>query len=254
MIYLNIFLIIWSLSAQSFAGITIVSDLDDTIKISNSGSTIGAPINALKKTKVFAGIPEFFKNTKIYAEKLYILSASPTILHKRIEKSLKEKGIIHNGIILKRWSRFENRYDYKFKEIKNLMEQSSEQFILIGDDIGDDPEVYSEISRFYAGKVLAIYIHVIKNRPIPEDVIPYWLSYELAAREYLEGRMDEDQVQDVLNAVYKEHSFGVIFPSFAHCPQSKNTWNWLELTPFANEVSVMTSRFLSYCSPLLLAN
>lgn len=234
-------------SFNVFAGITIVSDLDETIQITNSGSAVGAVTSAFKKNRTYTGIPEFFQGTENYVEKVYVISASPTILRRKIRTALNNDGIRHDGIVLKEWTKFEDRLKYKVRKIKELMENSNNDFLLLGDDVGDDPEVYAEIKRLFPGRVVESYIHVIKNRKVPSNVVTYYTAHDLALREQAAGRMSSEAVGRVISKMKAEWDLKYIFPKFANCPKSSAAWAWQFDTDFADEVLDLNNKLVSYC-------
>jgi hypothetical protein len=235
----------WSLNL--FASISIISDLDDTIKITNSGTRVRAAANAIGKFKTFTAIPELFKAFEMYTNDLYILSASPSILQKKISSDLKGIGILPKKIILRKWSRFEEKYEYKIREIEEILRHSSDQFILLGDDIGADPEVYSDIKKLYPERIIAVYIHVIENRKIPSNVISYWTTHEVAIRENLQGRMQESFVFEVIEKTKLESDFYKIIPRFAHCPYELTTWEWIRDTAFKRSMGNLSDVLTLFC-------
>lgn len=242
-----LFFIFLSISFNSFCGIVVVSDLDDTIKIMNSGNTLSAGINALKKAKTFSGIKELFAGLKSYTNELYILSASPTILHKKIIKDLNSVEIYPKAIILKKWGKGEDKFEYKVREILNIIKNSPHDFIFLGDDVGKDPEVYAEIKKLFPEKVKGIYIHVINGRSLPFSLETYFSSFEVAVKEYQAGRMFLNDVRNVIDVESVEESTELVFPDFAVCPTDKKNWDWLKDTTFYKETLHLVDRYLNYC-------
>lgn len=228
------------------ASVSIVSDLDDTIKITNSGDTVEGAINAALKSDVFSGITEFFMGAKNYSQDLYILSASPTILRLKIQSTLSKRHIPYKKLILKNAADQESKLSYKVREINKIMDESSEDFILIGDDVGQDPEAYAEIQRLHPERVLAIYIHVINNRTIPAGV-KYWTSFDLFLREFLAGRMSPSWVEKGLEMILKEKENDKIIPSFAHCPTDPIVWSWHQDSDYAVEALSLGMKISQAC-------
>ncbi|HXH74595.1 MAG TPA: phosphatase domain-containing protein [Bacteriovoracaceae bacterium] len=242
-----ILLIFWALSLNSIAAITIVSDLDETIKITHSGSAVGATVNTLKKSKIFTGIPEFFQGTRSYVNKVYVLSASPRMLRGKVSRALIKNGIQHDGIILKKWTKFENRLQYKVRVIKELMENSPDDFLLLGDDVGDDPEVFDQIKKIFPGRVVEAYIHVIKDRPVPANLVRHWTAHDLGIREYAAGRMAAESVEKIVQRMKNEKEVEFLFPHFAHCPQNKTVWSYQLDTVFSELVFELNNHLINYC-------
>lgn len=241
-----IILIVCIFSLSTFASISIVSDLDDTIKITNSGDEVDGAINAAFRSDVFTGITEFFSGAKLYTNELHVLSASPLILRGKIISTLKKRKIHFDSLTLKNALAGETKLEYKVKEMKKLIEKSSDDFILIGDDVGQDPEAYAEIQRLYPERVLAIYIHMVKNRSIPSG-IKYWTSFDLFLREFMTGRMTPGWVEQGLQTMMNEEKFLFIIPDFAHCPRTRNHWEWQTSSMYSAEAFVLTQKILDNC-------
>lgn len=233
-------------SLSSFASITIVSDLDDTIKITNSGEEMDGAINAFLTDNVFTGMPEFLKTAKAYAPDLHVLSASPQILRGRIQSSFKKRKLEVKSIILKNSLGGESKLVYKVRELKRLFAETSDDFILIGDDVGQDPEAYAELAKLYPNRVLAIYIHVIKNRPIPGGT-QYWTSFDLFLREFIASRMTESAVVEASELLLEEPKFSLIIPDFAHCPTAATVWDWQVATIHSRIAATLTAKLVKEC-------
>jgi hypothetical protein len=68
--------------------------------------------------------------------------------------------------------------------------------------------------------VRAIYIHKITGRELPKSSIPFVTAYDIAMREFLYGRLTENQAADVGDAVLKSEE-ATFLPVFQHCPSPK---------------------------------
>jgi hypothetical protein len=240
---MKIFLIFFSLltSLQAVASVMVISDLDDTIKITEAGEA-----EDILGDKVYSGMPEFLKEIKAYAPKLFILSASPSILRKKIESTLKKKGIRHVGLILRR-NIFEDKFNYKVRKIKKILDSSTDEVILIGDDLGKDPEVFQEIKRLYSTRILGSYIHVVKKRTIPVGSIKYWTSFDLALREFSYYRMTANSVERIFRLLALESNLELIFPRKADCPTLASTWEWQAQTIFMQDAIRLSERLTRFC-------
>ena len=234
-------------SLSSFASISIVSDLDDTIKITNSGEELDGAISAFFKNDVFTGMPDFFSAARLYSNELHILSASPKILRLRISSTLKAKKIQFESLTLKNAIAGESKLDYKVSAIKKLFEASSDDFILIGDDVGQDPEAYKAIQELYPNRVLAIYIHVINGRDLPEGVVKYWTTFDLFLREHSAGRMLPAWVGMGAELVLLEKKNQMIIPDFAKCPTNPAVFAWQLGTEFRKLALEVSLKMTKYC-------
>ena len=224
------------------ASISIISDLDDTIKITKAS---GNPFDLIGK-EVYTGMPEFLTEAKSYTNSLYILSASPSFMEKLIKKALLKHQIEYKQLIL-RSDIQEETFKYKLRKIIEIFESNSDDFILIGDDYSKDPEVYGEIKRLYPGRVLEIYIHSVNGREDNVEAIRYWTSFDLSLREFLQGRLSSEGVNNSIERLTNESKLNHIFPKNADCPKVSDVYDWQLQTVFQQEAKDITDKLLSIC-------
>lgn len=230
------------LSFTAIASVSIISDLDDTIKITASD---GRPSDVLDDD-VFTGMPEFFAHAaQNYSNELYILSASPTLMSPVIKSTLSKRGIVYKRLILRK-NILEDKFQYKVREIKKILEESADDFILIGDDLGKDPEVFAEIKRHYPSRILGTYIHKVNGRAF-QDNTPYYTSFDLFLREFEAGRMEVASVEKAFEILNAETRLGLIFPRKAECPTLPIVWAWQLRTLFMKEAVTLAKKFNEYC-------
>ncbi len=240
-------------SFSLFAKIIVVSDLDDTIKIINSGNEVEAARNALTTNLVFTAIPTFYQELARYTDELHILSAGPSLLRNKIINDLGIHNIEFKELELRKLSRWEDKLTHKVNYLVKLMKENPEaKFILLGDDVGKDPEAYDEIMRHYPGRVLASYIHMIENRQIAKSQTKFWLTTDLFVREYNAGRMPMAAVTYGFEQLLNEENSEMMIPSFAHCPKTSIAWSWQILTPFRSEANKLVKKITSYCGNRLI--
>lgn len=244
----NIFFFLLLLQANAFAKVVIVSDLDDTIKITNVGSAYQATVNGVFKKNVFSGMPEFLKEARSYSEDLHVLTASPSLIYKNVHRTLNQNNIKFKSLFLRNIIKDRNSYNYKIGRLKYLIDKSDDEFILIGDDANHDPEIYDEIKNLYPNKVIAVYIHVIRGRELPITSQAYYTAADLALRELEVGRMSVDSARLVLTTLQNEQKLWFIRPHFSVCPESTETWNWQAQSILFHEAAQLAERVVSYCT------
>ena len=244
---LRYFLILFlSLSASAWAKTIIISDLDDTIKQTNSDSGLDVLRNGVFTRKIFSGMDALLTSMEKYSDGLYILSASPTQIRGRVNSLLKKFNIKAEEVILRNYFSRESRFDYKLNAIKKIMDETDADVVLMGDDVGEDPEIYLEAKRLFGERVLAIYIHLVKNRPLPEEITPYISSFDIAFHEYRHKRMDFDGVVELAKLIEKSSMKDVV-PYFTYCPKEVGFWTDFEnpvLQIYLKRVSV---KIIEYC-------
>jgi phosphatidate phosphatase APP1 len=210
----------FTLQTQAYS---IISDLDDTLKITNAGNLVPASYNGVFTKKMFSGTRSFLLGTELSRDQFFVLSASPHILYKKVEGLLRDNNLKVDQIFLRKNIK-EEKFKYKVRTIKGILEtHPDDDFVLIGDDVDKDPEVYQEILKLYPSRIKAIYIRVIKNRPFLGQ--SFHLTAELAHHEFWAGRLDLVSVFHVLQD-HQEDSIFKILPKFAYCPKD---FNWRKL-------------------------
>lgn len=237
-----IFVLSFVVSFSSIASITIVSDLDDTIKITQAGGHATDIIG----DDVYTGMPEFFMGAKTYSTDMHVVSASPTVMRQLIKAVLKKRKVDYKSLVLKESLR-EDKYVYKVREIKKIMDSSSDDFIFLGDDLGKDPEVYAELTKQYPARVLASYIHVVDGRPLMKEVVPYYTSFDIFLREYMANRMTPGWVEQGWDKIMKETKVEFIFPRKAQCPKVSDVWEWQTQTHYQPEALQLIDRLTKIC-------
>ena len=199
----------------------LVSDVDDTVKVTDVLHRNVSMRNAIHSKLVFAGMAELYRDLlgkDSPAERLEFISGSPRILltHK-VDECLRDARFPPYRAALR--NRVGSVADFKTRVLRGLYGGSESQFLLIGDDTQSDPEVYA---KFAAAKkpdqVLAIYIHQITGRALPPHSIPYLTAYDIALKEYQAQRLNALQAAEVGLVVWKSEE-AAFLPGFQKCPK-----------------------------------
>lgn len=234
-------------SLSSWAGITIVSDLDDTIKITNSGDEIDGAVNAAFRSDVFVGMSELWMGMESYTNEQHILSASPTVLRLKIQSTLKKRQIGYTSIILKNYLIKEDKLTYKIRMIEELMKTNTDDFIFMGDDVGMDPEVYDHFIQKYPQRVLISYIRPVKNRAIPKSSKIFFTNFDIALHEYQSGRLSASWVETVADRLVETTKLSHIVPEFAHCPKDETHFKPQFKSDYAVQAKKIAQKVVDYC-------
>lgn len=206
-------------SWKSYA-LSVITDLDDTLKVTNVLDFEEAARNAIFSKKAFFQMPEVLEAMNDYSHNLYILSASPSFLKIKIEGFIEHNNLQVHELILRDLFRQRDSRVYKLNAMKNIMFLNpSEEFILIGDDTQYDPEVYAEIKKLFPRRVKAIYIRKVTNQQLPSVVKGFYSAFELAIYEYQAGRMDSSEVLKIGGNHALARDITSIIPLFAFCPK-----------------------------------
>lgn len=205
----------------------LVSDVDDTVKVTHTRNPLAALKNGLAGELGFAGMPELYREllSKAADGRLEFVSGAPSLVpvRRKVAKLLDDARYPCYRLAL-RPSLFQGIGDFKEEYLREAHSTADEGFILIGDDTQSDPKVYADFLKEKGDKVLAVYIHRITGDPkdlqsLPPDSL-FVTAYDIALREYKKGRLEEAQAAAVGEAVL--HSEGRAFlPKFQKCPDLK---------------------------------
>ncbi len=242
------FILLALFSLPSFASVTVISDLDDTIKITDAGNSLNRTWNGIFTEKVFTGMPEFFSAARTYSDSLHVVSAGPKILIRaRARDLLDDLNIKYDGLHFRQIPGKEGKLEFKVRTILEIMAKNPGEVILLGDDVDLDPEVYVEVVKQFPERVLAVYIHNVTGRKIPGNFTRYWTSLDLILRENLAGRADEAGVNSVLSSLLSEKKLSRIIPKFADCPTSAAVWEWQLTTAFQARALELSQKLNDFC-------
>ncbi|TAL18400.1 DUF2183 domain-containing protein [bacterium] len=149
-------------------GVSVVSDIDDTIKISNVLNREALFENTFLRPFVpVGGMPAAYRKWESEGARFHYLSASPWQLYEPLFAFLEAEGFPRGSLYLKSFRLTpsgiieitNHSLDYKLSRLTALFERYPERkFILVGDSGEQDPEIYGQIARKVTEKVLAIFI------------------------------------------------------------------------------------------------
>lgn len=150
-------------------GLSVISDIDDTIKITEVRDRNATLRNTfLREFQPVPGMAEFYQHlARERGAQFHYISASPWQLYEPLAAFVETNGFPRGTFELKafRWksrnffSLFANPEKYKPGVIEPLLRQfPKRRFILIGDSGERDPEIYASLARKYPRQIEHIYI------------------------------------------------------------------------------------------------
>lgn len=160
---------------SSSASIGVISDVDDTIMVTQAPSPIRAAYNLLimnpaHRSRV-PGMASLFAAIKDFSEDspFFYLSTSPWNVEASIRHFIDREGFPQGPLLLRdldpRPKTFvPNGPQHKMEFASQLMDDFPDmRFVLIGDDGQKDPLTYANIIRKYPGRVLAVAIRQLHS-------------------------------------------------------------------------------------------
>lgn len=242
---ISLILLLSTLAAQG--SVSVITDLDDTVKITNAGNPLQMTINGLFTKTVFAGMGDFLYEAKGNDKKTFFVSSSPGFLRGRINGLFVKYQIESDALYLRNPLK-EKTPEFKKRVIRDILANTTDTFIVIGDDVNEDHNIYDELIQENPTRILAAYIHVVKGRELPATVTPFYTSFDLAMREFAAGRLEYSSVDRVASVVLGQEKFKRIMPKFAVCPTDAHIWDWQLSTEAANLSAQVSELIVTSCS------
>ena len=149
-------------------GVSVISDIDDTIKITEVTDRKAMLHNTfLKEFQPVSGISEVYQSWQKSGTVFHYVSASPWQLFLPLSKFMEKEGFPPGIFHLKhfRWkdssffALFESPERYKREVIEPILRDfPKRRFILVGDSLEKDPEIYGQLAREHADQITHIFI------------------------------------------------------------------------------------------------
>ena len=214
---LTLLALVLSLSASASEANIVVTDIDDTIKMTDVPDLGFTAIHGLFGAPAFAGMSTLY-HEMVPGRDLVALSGSPQLIEKKVRRFLTDNKFDASMVLLKP-SLFDNTSDHKVGWLNRLADERSENFILLGDDTEQDPESFMRFREKHADRITAMYIRVVVDRPIPAGIKKFHTALDVAEEEFIAGRLSVAAFMrvgvDLLMA-----SDATFLPEYAACPLS----------------------------------
>lgn len=219
--------------------ILVVSDIDDTIKLSHVLKTRSAIVRARDANSWFLGMNSLYQliNNDNPSIHFAYISAAPEFALEGIHKQLLQNGQFPLGDYIARTD-FVSSLNHKLNAIRELLNsRKPRKVIFIGDNGEKDPVVYNQISQEFKDQGIQFYTYIrmvySKSNPEYADelqpiypgqfvfVTPVELGVSLRQQSLISDASTEwlvDKLTDFILGETTTSRFGVLaFPSFLDC-------------------------------------
>lgn len=235
-----------SFNLYSASKVILLSDLDDTFKITNTVNPAGMIWNGFISKKAFAGMSDLYQNLSSRNTR-YFVSKSPNILRPAINKLFKKYNLeLADDHLTLRTNFSEDGFDYKYNAIMDALEDHpNKKIILVGDDSGEDHEIYEQVRADFPSRVSGIYIRSVKGKTMPVGIISYLTAFDIALNEFEMGHLEQEQVVKIGKTILNTKKNYLVFPRYLKCPINRMTSQDLKL----DEISIkIFERIQSICN------
>jgi len=160
---------------ESPIGVTVVSDIDDTIKVTQVRSHAEVVLNTFcRPCRAVPGMAAKYTDWAARGASIHYVTSSPYQLYPMLSEFTRDAhfpGAVWHAKRIRVRDRsvlklFDNPLDSKKQLIEPQLKQwPGRKFILVGDSGEKDPEIYADLARRYPAQVIAIYIRDVTNEP-----------------------------------------------------------------------------------------
>ena len=159
-------------------GLSVISDIDDTIKVSNVGNLSQLLTNTfLREFQEVEGMSAVYRSWADLGARFHYVSSSPWQLFQPLV-NLRVRGKFPHGSFHLREFRWRDqmfgrirRPQYRGKAVvihSLLRSMPQRKFVLIGDSGEHDPEIYQRVCQRYPAQILGLFIRQIGRRPLAD--------------------------------------------------------------------------------------
>lgn len=152
-------------------GVSVISDIDDTVKVSNVPDRAELAANTfLRPYRAVSGMPELYGSWGARGAAIHYVTASPWQLFPPLWSFLTEGGFPGDQIEMREvrvadasmLKLLRDSRPYKMARIREILRLFPERgFVLVGDSGERDPEVYAAIAKEFPASVRGIFIRAI---------------------------------------------------------------------------------------------
>lgn len=150
------------------ARFAIISDIDDTVLVTNATSFVGMARSVIRNAASrlpFEGVAELYRALHRDTNPLFYVSSSPWNLYELLHEFMDLNGIPHGPMLLQDWGIDEDTFltdaheTHKLAQINRILDYyPALKFVLIGDSGQHDPEIYLRVIQSRPGRILAAFI------------------------------------------------------------------------------------------------
>lgn len=154
-------------------GVSVISDIDDTIKDSQVGDRRELLQNTfLREFRSIDGMAELYSCWQSQGAMFHYVSSSPWQLFESLQALSSDLGFPHGTMHLRNFRLRDQLINKLLRKGKAAVIQKlvkfmpDRQFVLIGDSGEKDPRIYRKICKKYPSKVRGVFIRSVAHRPL----------------------------------------------------------------------------------------
>jgi phosphatidate phosphatase APP1 len=161
------------------AGVSVISDIDDTVKDSNVTDRSELLANTfLRPYRTIEGMAEVYDAWNRQGVAIHFLTGSPWQLYPALWRFLKNSGFPGVEIQMREFRvtgssgirYFTSPEGYKTERLREMLARFPERmFVLVGDSGEKDPVVYAEVAKEFPDQVRGVFIRAVSEKHADRD-------------------------------------------------------------------------------------
>ncbi|MBN8539343.1 MAG: hypothetical protein J0L82_03070 [Deltaproteobacteria bacterium] len=208
----------------------LITDVDDTIKVSHILDPVGKVIRFLADPVAFAGMSTLYHQLLDHADRdgrangFAVVSGTPWVLGWSVWEFLEEFAFPEPSIVAMRPIATDT-LEFKAVEISKILDQDTlngSDIVLVGDDTEVDYDAYEVAKQQMANlrkMKTEIFIRRVSGRaPNQGDVYAFDSAADIAVVQFLGGRLSQSEVEKVFTEIESENDLENLFVPGEYCP------------------------------------
>jgi phosphatidate phosphatase APP1 len=153
---------------RSDAAFGVISDIDDTVLVTNATSLVGMARSIVRNAASrlpFEGVADLYRALHRDRNPIFYVSSSPWNLYELLHDFMDLNGIPHGPMLLQDWGIDEHTLllapheTHKLAEIQRILDYyPTLRFVLIGDSGQHDPEIYLRVIQLHPERIVVAFI------------------------------------------------------------------------------------------------
>ena len=176
MFHISTYIVLGEIYPCDDNGVTLISDIDDTIKVTGVTSTTDTLINTFSgQFTAIEGMSQAYQQwQQRYNASFAYVTASPDQLYPSLRTFLDREAFPQGSAHMRHFTWLDNNFisffmsntliQHKTEIITLFLENTRRrQFVLLGDIFQKDPEIYANIAATYSNRIKHIFIRKYAN-------------------------------------------------------------------------------------------
>lgn len=203
--------------------VVLVSGFDDVLRQAHNTNILSAGLKLMDKDRSYAGMPELYRRmlASSGAGQFYVITGLTNWLESRVEKFMKDYQYPPHSVTMRDWVTEWSITKFKIHHIEEVLKVNpNSQLVVILDNSTASLELAELLKALHPGKVAEIYLRQTVEGKISPHARTFVTSFDIAFREFVSGRLNEEDLVAVGRSILSEKDMENWIPAYAYCPKN----------------------------------